>query len=740
MKPKHRFLPFLAFAGISVFSISAAYSQSSIFWDGGVADIAGDGNGASAGGTGTWNTTLLNWDAGASPHVAWNNSNNDTAVFAGTAGTVTLGTGITAGGLTFNTNGYIITGSTLTLAGTSTPVVNVSTGTTTISSDIAGTNGFEKTGGGTLILSGTNNTYSGTTTITAGTLEGRLSATSGPSPFGTSTIHLHAGTTLNSRTIGADGAQTYSFGNDITLAGNATINFNRVGGVGSGKTHAYGNLSIGSNTLSIISGNVGHAFSFTGANLTGNATISNSNFATVNIGAITETGGARNFTKAGDSLLRLLGTNSYTGTTTISGGTLEVQGSIASSSEIINNSALTFNSSSAQSYGNVISGSGNLTKTGSGTLTLSGDNTFAGNVTVGGSGTLVLSGVNSYTGTTNIGGGSSSGPGTLSVNSVSDYGVASAIGAALSGAINFNANANNTSTFIYTGATASMNRQFSIGTSGDGTVRNAAINNDGSGALTLTASTFNVAIAGTTATRTLALGGTYTGSANEIQGIIQDNASGGRINLTKNGASTWRLSGANSYTGNTNVNAGTLLINGSTSTLSAVTVSTGATLGGNGVVGGAVTVNGNLNPGNSTGLLTLGSLNLGSTAITTLEINGTDRGAMVNGYDALGIASGGSLDLEGSLVFLFGNLSAFAADTEFDLFSFDTTSTGDLTSVTSTGFYAGTWQKAGDVWSLTSAGQTLNFSEATGNLVVIPEPGTAILSALGVLALLRRRR
>jgi hypothetical protein len=136
----------------------------------------------------------------------------------------------------------------------------------------------------------------------------------------------------------------------------------------------------------------------------------------------------------------------------------------------------------------------------------------------------------------------------------------------------------------------------------------------------------------------------------------------------------------------------------------------------------------------------VGSLNLNATVTTTLEINGTNRGAGTAGYDALGVNTGGSLDLAGALIFEFGNLSAFAANTDFDLFSFDTTSTGDFASVTSSGFYTGTWSKTGDIWSLTDEGQTLNFSEVTGNLVVVPEPAVALLSGLGLLALLRRRR
>src|SRR5215207_4459565 len=60
-------------------------------------------------GSGTWDTTLANWNNG-SADVPWQNANNDIAVFGNgltggtTAATVTLGTAITAGGLTFNTS------------------------------------------------------------------------------------------------------------------------------------------------------------------------------------------------------------------------------------------------------------------------------------------------------------------------------------------------------------------------------------------------------------------------------------------------------------------------------------------------------------------------------------------------------------------------------------------------------------------------------------------------------------
>ncbi len=92
------------------------------YWDGGSDDILGDGNAASAGGAGTWDTTLLNWDYGYTAHAAWANTTNDKAVFAGSESlsrtvTVTEAT-LNIKELSFETTGasgtkYTINGGTL---------------------------------------------------------------------------------------------------------------------------------------------------------------------------------------------------------------------------------------------------------------------------------------------------------------------------------------------------------------------------------------------------------------------------------------------------------------------------------------------------------------------------------------------------------------------------------------------------------------------------------------------------
>ena len=104
--------------------------------------------------------------------------------------------------------------------------------------------------------------------------------------------------------------------------------------------------------------------------------------------------GAGNLIKVGSGTLTLSGiNNSYTGTTTISAGAFTVSGRLGSgthSSNIINNSSLNFTSSSAQTLSGVISGTGLLTKSNSGALTLSGTNTYSGTTTISG-GTISIS-------------------------------------------------------------------------------------------------------------------------------------------------------------------------------------------------------------------------------------------------------------------------------------------------------------------------------------------------------------
>ncbi len=234
---------------------------------------------------------------------------------------------------------------------------------------------------------------------------------------------------------------------------------------------------------------------------------------------------------------------------------------------------------------------------------------------------------------------------------------------------------------------------------------------------------------------TLTLNG-ISGST-DFSGTISNGASSGALGLTKSGASTQILSGTNTYTGNTTVSAGTLLINGSTGA-SAFAVNGTGTLGGNGTIGGSVTINsgGTLSPGNSPGLLTIsGALTLGGTV--NMEIATGTRGTA---YDAVDVGASQLLTYGGTLTL---TMASAVADATYNLFSF-TSKTGNFSSIAfAGGYYSGTFGRTGDVWtsSLTN-GQIFTFDQASGDLIAaVPEPATWALLAfsLTTIVILRRR-
>jgi fibronectin-binding autotransporter adhesin len=122
-------------------------------------------------------------------------------------------------------------------------------------------------------------------------------------------------------------------------------------------------------------------------------------------------------------------------------------------------------------------------------------------------------------------------------------------------------------------------------------------------------------------------------------------------NLIKNGTGKLTLTGTNIYSGNTTVNAGTLLVNNTTGsgTGSGLVTVNGGTLGGTGTIGGAVTVNaGTFAPGASVGTLTLNSgmvLNSASQLAYELSANNTTAGGTANDL----VAITGNLTLDGTL-------------------------------------------------------------------------------------------
>ena len=217
-------------------------------------------------------------------------------------------------------------------------------------------------------------------------------------------------------------------------------------------------------------------------------------------------------------------------------------------------STLTLNIASGSSgFGGTLGGSGTnennlaFTKTGAGTFSLSNDNTFSGTTKITG-GTLIINSISS------ISGGSSA----IGAPTTVPDGLITLGGAATTG------------TLRYTGGLQTTNRTIQIGTNSTipaiTDIGGSTIENNGTGALTFSAATFNTrtnAVAGVGANRTLTLQGTNI-DTNIIYGTIQDNTVSGSgtgsatISFTKAGAGKWELGGDNSYTGGTSVTGGTL--------------------------------------------------------------------------------------------------------------------------------------------------------------------------------------
>ena len=222
----------------------------------------------------------------------------------------------------------------------------------------------------------------------------------------------------------------------------------------------------------------------------------------------------------------------------------------------------------------------------------------------------------------------------------------------------------------------------------------------------------------------------------------------GSNSLVKNGSGTTTLNATNTYTGTTTVSSGMLLVNGDNSAASgAVTVASGASLGGSGIIGGATTIQsgGFLAPGNSPGILTFSSaLTLATGSFTNMEIAGTTRGT---GYD--GIDVGGALTYGGALTLTSNTLIGVGTYNLFDFTGDNASESGDFTSIilSGTAYASNAFIQNGDVWDAIVDNQTYTFSQVTGNLVVattaVPEPETFALLG-GLLALMyelgRRRR
>jgi autotransporter-associated beta strand protein len=256
-----------------------------------------------------------------------------------------------------------------------------------------------------------------------------------------------------------------------------------------------------------------------------------------NTGALRSTSG--NNTWSGN--ITTVNSSAGTARVAVDAGTLTISGNVSLSATVTDQFVL-------QGVGNgfvsgVISGASGVTRgsLGTGTWTLSGANTYTGRTVISSS-TLSISSLNSVNGGTPLLASSSLGAPTTVASGTINMGSATAAG-----------------TLLYTGAGETTDRVLNfVGTTGG-----ATLDQSGTGLLKFTS---NLTVPGAAATdqrKTLTLQGSTAGSG-EIAGNIVDATLGtaGQLTttVTKAGGGTWTLSGANTYSGATNVNSGTLVV------------------------------------------------------------------------------------------------------------------------------------------------------------------------------------
>ena len=488
---------------------------------------------------------------------------------------------------------------TCTYSGTLTPASSTyrfggSAGTLIVSSALTGSRSLVTIG--QVKLTGAN-TYTGTTTISNGTLQIGNAGTSG---------------TLGTGSVTNNGSLVFNRTNSLTVS-------NAISGSGSLTQGGTGTLILtGANTYSgvtaISAGTLQLGNGTTNGSVTGNIT-DNSALIFSNASAQTYSGvisGSGTVTKNSAGTLTFTGSNTYTGVTTISAGTLRLGNGTTNGSvvgNITDNATLAFANSSEQTYSGVISGTGTVTKSSAGTLILGGVNTYTGTTTISagmlqvGNGTtngaiagniidnatlvfvtpstLTYTGVISGSGTVIKEGGSRlslGGANTYSGGTTINTGRVSMAAAPSTGLITINSNGILIAVTAYTTVMGWLNSN-KISTSSTGTI---AIQAESSSETINMGSYSGLSLGSNTATCTYSGTLTPSGSTYRLGGcggiLLVSSALTGARNLVTNNQVT--LTGANTYTGTTTINSGTLRVgNGSTTgTLGTGSVTNNASL------------------------------------------------------------------------------------------------------------------------------------------------------------------
>ncbi|MFO0809977.1 MAG: autotransporter-associated beta strand repeat-containing protein [Gemmataceae bacterium] len=235
-----------------------------------------------------------------------------------------------------------------------------------------------------------------------------------------------------------NGDPAQNFTNNVVVTADSTIDIRTVAGA------TLGNVSIGTNTLS-ITGITGATLGLGAITMTGNATVSPDTGVIVTAGALSDGGTVRTFTKAGAGTLTLTAPSpglSAGANAVVSAGTVNLNNATAlgaSSNVTVNAGSLNFGTGVSPTFaslggtGGVVRLNGNTLTLGSGTATYAGsivDGSAAGSLVKSGAGTQTLAGGNSFTGGVTVASGTlvATAPGALGAGAVTLMGGTLAVG------------------------------------------------------------------------------------------------------------------------------------------------------------------------------------------------------------------------------------------------------------------------------------------------------------------------